>query len=140
MPFKFRCAIAVCLTCIILFSCKRRNTEVHASDNNIVLVFTIDSNDNIIELEVRQKVLSIGRHIHESADKMMMHVYTEQSGSVEGNAQIAKRMARAVKELTKTQGERSYYNLGVDIRGYENPVDSVNPSNVINRRIEITPL
>lgn len=136
MPFKL---LYVLIVCLMLFSCKRRHTDVQTPDNNIVLVFTIDSNENIIEPEVREKVLSIGKRIHESADKMMMHIYTEQTGSIEGNEQVAKRMARAVKLLTKTQGERSYYNLGVDIRGYENPVDSLNPASTANRRIVVTP-
>lgn len=137
MPFKF---LYVLIVCLMLFSCKRNSPNMVATDGNIVLVFTIDSNDNIIEPEVREKVLSIGKRIHESADKMMMHVYTEQTGSVQGNEEIAKRMVRAVKLLTKTQGERSYYNLGVDIRGYENPVDSLNPASMANRRIVVTPL
>lgn len=106
----------------------------------LILRFEMDSNGNITNEKVRAQVLELGKALQKSADKMMMSSYTEQSGSEEQNEKTAKKMAWAVRELMKTQGERNATNVGVDIKGFRNPVDSVNPANMINRRIEIIPM
>ena len=84
--------------------------------------------------------MALGKQLQESADKMVLSSYTEQSGRIEQNENTAKAMARAVRELLKTQGERNATNVAIDIKGYENPIDPAHPENIINRRIEIVAL
>ena len=69
-----------------------------------------------------------------------MYVYTEQTGSPEQNMQLGKVMGHAAKQFAQTQSERAYYDLGLEVRGYENPIDSLNPASLKNRRIEVRPL
>jgi len=71
---------------------------------------------------------------------MVMNAYTEQSGNPEQDEKTAQIMARAVRELMKTQGERNATNIAVYIKGFQNPIDSVNPANRVKRRIEIVPM
>lgn len=129
------------LVAVIFFlgACNRDNKQPVTNDKTI-LRFSIDANGGIAEPEVKEQVLSLAKHIEKSADKMMMYVYTEQSGNAEQDSMKAWEMARAVRNLMKTQGERNATGIGIDIRGYQNPVDSANPANIINRRIEIVPL
>ncbi len=127
-------ALIFCFT-----SCNQQARVVSKADK-LILRFEIDSNGNILNEKVKEQVLELGKELEKSADKMMMSAYTEQSGSEEQNEKTAKTMARAVRELMKTQGERNATNVGVDIKGFQNPIDSVNPANIINRRIEIVPL
>ena len=122
-----------------LYSCSRKAPAV-ANADKLILRFEIDSNGNILNEQVKLQVLALAKELEKSADKMMMTAYTEQSGNEEQNEKTAKAMARAVRELMKTQGERNATNVGVDIKGYQNPIDSIHPENIINRRIEIAPL
>lgn len=124
----------------LLFASCNADKPKAENPEQLVLHFTMDKDGNVVEEEAKAQILALGKHIHETADKQMMHVYTEQTGTAEGNIQLGQHMARAVKQLTKTQGERSAYNLGVQIHGYENPVDSLNPASIKNRRIEVRPL
>ena len=129
----------LCILCT-LSACKRKQQDIVNSDKPITLHFTIDKDGNVVEQEAKEQILQLGRQIHETGDKWMLHVYTEQLGSTAENRALGEQMARAVKKLTKTQGERSAYNLGVEVRGYENPIDSLNPASLKNRRIEVRPL
>lgn len=122
-----------------LYGCSRK-APVAANADKLILRFEIDSNGNILNDKVKLQVLALAKELEKSADKMMMTAYSEQSGNEEQNEKTAKAMARAVRELMKTQGERNATNVGVDIKGYQNPIDSIHPENIINRRIEIAPL
>src|SRR6478672_923782 len=120
-----------------MVSCNQQTRDVSKTEK-LILRFDVDSNGNIANEKVKAQVLELGKQLQKSADKMMMTAYTEQSGSTEQNERIAWAMARAVRELMKTQGSRNATNVGVVIKGYQDPIDSLNPANIINRRIEIT--
>jgi hypothetical protein len=132
---KSTCLLLV-LNVFILSSCNQAARP--AKDVELLILrIELDSAGEITGAETRAKVMAIGKELHQSGNKMMMHVYTEQLGSTEKNNETGWMMARAVKALMKTQGERVGYNMGVDVRGFENPIDSARPENIINRRIEI---
>ena len=131
--------LIVITTLLLLAACKQQVKHTPVSDK-LIFRFTIDSNGTIVENDVREQVLALGKELEKSANKMMLNSYTEQSGSEEQNIKTAKEMAKAVRELMKTQGGRNATNVGVEIIGYKNPIDSINAANRINRRIEIVPL
>ena len=85
-------------------------------------------------------MLALGKQLQESANKMVLSSYTEQSGSVEQNEEIAKATAHAVRELLKTQGELNATNVAIEIKGFQNPINPTHSENIINRRIEIVPM
>jgi outer membrane protein OmpA-like peptidoglycan-associated protein len=120
-------------------ACKQRQ-HTDANNNTIKLRFTLDADENIVEEDVRQQITAICKGIDTTSNKMMMYVYTEQTGSTEQNIALGKELGHAVKQFAQTQSERAYYDLGVDVRGYENPIDSLNPASLKNRRIEVRPL
>lgn len=135
--------LAFLLTSIMLANsftaCKpKQHTDVNS--HTIVLHFSLDAEGNIVEEDVRQQITALSKHIDTTGNKMMMYVYTEQTGSTDQNITLGKEMGHAVKRFAQTQSERAYYDLGVEVRGYENPLDSLNPASLKNRRIEVRPL
>jgi hypothetical protein len=128
----FLCAVA-------LFSCNTNTNppSTSAEAEKIILRFEVDTNGQITDAKVREQILQIGKDLHESGNKMMMTVYTEQTGSKEKNEETGWTLGWAARALMKTQGERSAYNMGIEVKGFENPIDSANPANRVNRRIEI---
>ena len=120
-------------------SCKpKQHTDTNSKA--IVLRFSLDADGNIVEEDVRQQITALSKRIDTTSNKMMMYVYTEQTGSTEQNIALGKELGHAVKQFAQTQSERAYYDLGVEVRGYENPIDSLNPASLKNRRIEVRPL
>ena len=124
---------------MMVTACNRTQRNV-TTPTKLVLHFELDSAGNITDEQVKAQVISLASELQKSADKMMMTAYTEQSGNAAQDEATAKAMARAVRELMKTQGEPNATNVGVVIKGFENPIDSANAANIINRRIEIVPL
>lgn len=132
--------LLVSIMLVLSISACKPKQHADASNNAIVLRFTLDAEGNIVEEDVRKQITALGKHIDSTSDRMMMYVYTEQTGSIEQNMLLGKTMGHAVKQFAQTQSERAYYDLGVEVRGYENPIDSANPASLKNRRIEVRPL
>ena len=116
-PLKTRIILFIA---VIFYSVScNQQAQVISKPDKLILRFEIDSNGNITDEKVKAQVLALGKELEKSADKMMMSSYTEQSGSEEQNEKTARAMARAVRELMKTQRERNATNVGVDIKGLE---------------------
>lgn len=130
------------LTCCMLLSitaCKNAGNSV-PKDEKAVLHFELDANGEIKEPEVREQIIAIGKEVESHGNKKMLTAYSENSGNAEQDQQTAATMAKAVRELLKKQGGRNATCVGIDIKGYANPIDSANPGSLVNRRVEITPL
>ena len=128
------------ITLATSFTACKSKPHTDSNNNTIVLRFSLDADGNIVEEDVRQQITAISKHIDSTSNKMMMYVYTEQTGSTEQNIALGKELGHAVKQFAQDQSERAYYDLGVEVRGYENPIDSLNPASLKNRRIEVRPL
>ena len=68
---------------------------------------------------------------------VVIYSYTEKTDSEEESMAIAKRQADAAKQAMMQFGERVYYNVGVELKGFAEPVNAANPADKTNRRIEI---
>lgn len=79
----------------LLSQCKyKANTLNH---DKITLSFTVNEQGDIIEADIRDRVLELGKYLNESGDKMVMYVYTEETGSEENNKTLANTLSVAVK-------------------------------------------
>ena len=130
-------AIGFCI-CLFFTSCNNQSKPAEGK-NKIVLRFELDSTGNIINTDVRKQLIELAIDITKNADRVMLTSYTEQTGSEERNINLANYMAIAAKDVMfKANNERIYYSVGIDARGFENPVNEKNPADLINRRIEIS--
>ena len=130
-------AIGFCI-CLFFISCNNQSKPAEEK-NKIVLRFELDSTGNIINADVRKQLIELAADITKNADRVILTSYTEQTGSEEKNINLANSMAIAAKDVMfKSNNERIYYSVGIDARGFENPVNEKNPADLINRRIEIS--
>ncbi|MDB5284586.1 MAG: hypothetical protein JWO06_3661 [Bacteroidota bacterium] len=106
--------------------------------NPLVFRFEIDSAGNIKNEDVKQKLADFAKDLSHKADRVMLSAYSEQTASKAKNEQVAFDMADAAKKYMSKYDERAYFNIGVEIRGYENPVNPTNPADIQNRRIEFS--
>ncbi len=127
-----------CLVAALLFSCNTPTTKAEEEPNKLVFHFELDSAGNIKDEEVKQKLIKLAKDVGKNADRLTLNAYSEQTGSDERNQQIAADMSYAAKRLMLLNAERAYYNVGVNVVGYGNPVNPANPSDIQNRRIEFT--
>jgi hypothetical protein len=131
--------VMLLLTGVVLLSitaCKNAGNSAPQNEK-VVLHFELDANGEIKEQDVREQVIAIGKEVESHGDKKIITAYTENSGNPEQDRLTAAAMAKAVRELMKKQGGRNGTCVGVDIKGYANPIDSLNPSDLVNRRVEI---
>jgi hypothetical protein len=119
-----------------LFSCQSSKVKPETQSNKLVIHFEIDSSGNIKEEYVTNQLDSLAKDLSKKGDRLMLNAYSEQTGDKETNEKIATEMAYAAKEVMLKNSERSYYNVGVTIRGYEEPLNASNPTDIQNRRIE----
>lgn len=129
---------------IILLFASCRNPQPKPAEEKIKMVFRfeLDSAGNITNQEVKQDLIALAKRISKNADRLMLNAYSEQTGSKEKNEQIAFDMSYAAKRIMLLNAERAYYNVGVNVVGYGQPVNANNPADIQNRRIEfeyITP-
>ena len=120
------------------FSCNAPQTKPVAQQNDLVFHFELDAAGNIKDEVVKQKLAALAKNLSARADRVMLTAYSEQTGSKAKNQQIAFDMADAAKKYMSAFDERAYFNIGVDVKGYENPVNAANPADIQNRRIEFT--
>ena len=132
--FNFLTAIVVAL----LFSCNSQPTKPADEPIKLVFRFELDSVGNIKNEDVKQQLIKLAKDIGRNADRLILNAYSEQTGDKEKNNQIAFDMADAAKKLMVSVEERAYYNVGVNVLGYANPVNAAYPADIKNRRIEFT--
>jgi len=126
----------ICLFALLLTSCNNPQLKPVEEKAKLVFRFELDSTGNIKNEEVRQELTTLAKRISKNADRLMLNAYSEQTGNKEKNEQIAFDMADAAKKLMVATEERAYYNVGVNVAGYAQPVNAANPADIQNRRIE----
>ena len=132
----------LCATILIglflLTACNQKNNEPKNSVQRTVLRFEVDSAGNISgSSEVKKQLQEIAVKANTHADRFTLYSYTEQLGSAEQNNAVAQAQADAAKNFMMQFGERVYYNVGVELKGFAEPVNAANPADKTNRRIEI---
>lgn len=125
-------------TCLLLFGCNSKPPAPAQEKALVVLRFTLDTAGAIMDDLVLKQLTDLAAHIDSTADRIVLTSYTEKRSSKEEELRLATELATAAKQVMLNTGlERIYYNVGIDARGYENPVDEKTPQAIINRRIEI---
>ncbi len=122
----------------LLFSCNGPETKTDSKTAKLVFHFELNSVGEITDKEVKEKLAALAKDICRNADRIMLTAYSEQTGNQEKNLQIAATMAEAAKQWMAKNSERVYYNVGVTVKGYEDPINAAKPADAINRRIEFT--
>lgn len=130
----------ISLVSVLFFSCNTPQTKSVVRQEKIVFHFELDSAGNITNEEVTQKLIQLARDISRNADRLTLNAYSEETGSKEKNEQIASEMSYAAKRVMLLNAERAYYNVGVNIVGYANPINPAKPADIQNRRIEFVPV
>ena len=135
---KQLCA-TILVSLFLLTACNQKNNEPKNSVQRTVLRFEVDSAGNISDSfpEVKKQLKEIAIQINKNADMVVIYSYTEKTDSEEESMAIAKRQADAAKQAMMQFGERVYYNVGVELKGFAEPVNAANPADKTNRRIEI---
>ena len=82
MKHSFILLLAAITLATSFTACKSKQ-HTDTNSNAIVLRFTLDADGNIVEEDVRQQITAISKHIDSTSNKMMMYVYTEQTGSTD---------------------------------------------------------
>ncbi len=125
-------------TCLLLFGCNSKPPAPAQEKALVVLRFTPDTAGEITDDLVLKQLTELAAHIDSTADRIVLTSYTEKRSSKEEELRLATELATAAKQVMLNTGlERIYYNVGIDARGYESPVDEKTPQAIINRRIEI---
>ncbi|MBP6732332.1 MAG: hypothetical protein KA149_09755 [Chitinophagales bacterium] len=136
--YKLLTLLIIC--CFALYACNHQ-PKVSAEQPKparIVIHFELDSAGNLTDAAAKKQLEELAVKISRNADRVMMYSYTEKLDSVGKDIELAKIRAAAAKALMYAAArERIYYGVGIDARGFENPVDAANPYSVVNRRIEI---
>ena len=123
---------------ILILSCHSKHPEAQEKKQRIVLHFELDSAGNILDTEVKKRLAELAASISTHADRVMLYSYTEKMKTSEESLAIATQQAYAAKSwMYQSAQARIYYSVGLDIQGFENPVDKTKPYSKINRRIEI---
>ena len=135
---KQLCA-TILVSLFLLTACNQKNNEPKNSVQRTVLRYEVDSAGNISDSfpEVKKQLKEIAIQINKNADRVVIYSYTEKTDSEEESMAIAKRQADAAKQAMMQFGERVYYNVGVELKGFAEPISVANPADKTNRRIEI---
>ncbi len=127
-----------CIASVLLFSCNTQPVGILGEEGKIVMRFELDSAGEIKDEAVKQQLITLAKDISKNADRLTLTAYSEQTGSDGKNLQIAQEMSYAAKRVMLLNAERAYYNVGVNVVGYADPVNPANPADIQNRRIEFT--
>ncbi len=123
---------------VTLFSCQPKTAEQTSPPPTLVFRFEVDSAGNIVEEDVKLQLKELAMRISKKADRVMLYSYTEKMSSDDSSRLLASQQAYAAKDwMYQAAQERIYYNVGIAIKGFENPIDSAAPESKINRRIEV---
>ncbi len=122
----------------LLFACNSKPPAPAQEKAVVVIRFALDTAGKITDELVLKQLTDLAAHIDSTADRIVLTGYTEKRSTKEEELRLATEQATAAKQvMLDTKLERIYYNVGIDAKGYENPVDEKNPGAIINRRIEI---
>ena len=130
--------LLISFSSLVLFSCNTRKSEAPSSQNPLVFHFELDADGNIKNEEVKKQLTTLAKKLSHDADRVMLTAYSEQTGDKAKNRELAFEMADAAKKFMSAYDERAYFNIGVTIKGYDNPVNASNPADIENRRIEFS--
>ena len=123
---------------LLFVSCGQKRAEPETQKPRLVFHFELDTAGNITDTLVKRELGELGIRINANADRVVIYSYTEKMGNPDECVALAKQRADAAKDVMfKAAGERVYYNVGIEARGCESPVDKTNPVSMVNRRIEI---
>lgn len=123
---------------LLLSGCNNKPVGPALEKTVIVLRFDLDSTGGITDSLVIKQLTELAAHIDSTADRIVLASYTEKLASKDEELKLATQLATAAKQVMLNTGhERVYYNVGIDAKGYANPVDEKNPNSIFNRRIEI---
>ena len=123
---------------LLFVSCRTDNRQTNQQKQRVVFRFDLDSAGNITDAEVKKQLAELAVRISKNADKVMLYSYSEKTKTPEESLTIATQQAYAAKMwMYQSAKERIYYSVGVQAKGFENPVDVANPYSPQNRRIEI---
>jgi hypothetical protein len=121
-----------------MYGCRQKVNEPTQARARIVFRFETDSAGNIQDENVRRQLKDLAIRVSKNADRVMLYSYTEKMSSSDTAVQIATLQAYAAKNwMYKYASERIYYSVGIDARGFENPVEPNAPESKMNRRIEV---
>lgn len=124
--------------CLMLPGCKGRITDPAQERAIVTIRFSLDTAGRITDDLVLKQLTDLAAHIDSTADRIVLASYTEKLTSKEEELNLATQLATAAKQVMLNTGhERIYYNVGIEAKGYANPVDEKNPNSIFNRRIEI---
>ena len=122
-------------------SCNQTTPQNKPADldktEKITLYFDCDSTLKIVNSEAREQLTKIAKDMSVNSDRIMITSYSEHTGDKGKNEQIAHDLGWAAKRFLRFAGAKDY-NIGLDLKGYENPINDKNPADLKNRRIEIT--
>ncbi len=136
-PIAMKQAFNIFLLLTLFTSCSNNsNNATSSSKAPIVLYFELDSMLIITDYDVREQLTSIANDLEKTADRILVTGYSENTGNEEKNKSIAHNYAWAVKQFMRSKGARDY-NVGIEIKGYANPIITNDPANIKNRRVEI---
>lgn len=137
MTMKYFLAASVLF--FMVSSCRNKQNSSADAKSKIVLHFEIDSMGNILNRDIEEQLKVLAIQSSKNADKLMINAYSEQTGSEKKNYEVALSMAQAAKKaMSIREAPRVYYDVGMDAKGYQNPINKNDPSDLVNRRIEIT--
>lgn len=120
-------------------ACNNQPGKPEVTENKrIVMRFELDSAGNVGDSKVKTELAELARRISANADRVVMYSYTEQADSAGKDIKLAMDRAVAAKAVMfEASRDRIYYSVGIEARGFENPIDVANPKSLQNRRVEI---
>jgi outer membrane protein OmpA-like peptidoglycan-associated protein len=121
---------------LLLFSCNNKGSNIANAKNILVIRFLTDTAGNITDSAVIKQLTTLAAYVDSTADRIVLCSYTEKKSTKQEELALAAEQANAAKNVM-LHYERVYYNVGIDAKGYENPIDALYPSALINRRIEV---
>jgi outer membrane protein OmpA-like peptidoglycan-associated protein len=122
---------------VVCIGCRSGKQPATAPAPGTVIYLATDSAGNITNPEALKYLDEIGERAYKHADRFILHSYTEQQATPGKDKELAAEQAYIAKQYMLRKYERVYYNVGVDVRGFEKPVDAANPTSLTNRRIEV---
>jgi outer membrane protein OmpA-like peptidoglycan-associated protein len=131
--------LLIAATLLIFVSCNNQPAKPETTENKrIVMRFELDSAGNVSDSKVKTELAELAKRISANADRAVMYSYTEQADSAGKDIKLAMDRAVAAKAVMfEASRDRIYYSVGIEARGFENPIDAANPKSLQNRRIEI---
>ena len=129
------------ITTLVITACNQKQPEAKAEKKKelpgkMTFYFEIDTVGNILDENVKAQLTQLAKDLNENDERIMIYGYSEQTGDEEQNKKIATDLMWAAK-LNIRETCTKNYNVGHEILGYQNPINPNNPTDKVNRRVEI---